>query len=67
VGHDHSAAAVTTAAKLIHGITASLLACKIRECKEFEFHLPIRNTVIEKLKVTLPEVSNNLHQDLAIA
>jgi hypothetical protein len=41
VGHDHSPAAVPSAAKLVHSIT-------------------IWNTIVQKLKVTFPKVTDNL-------
>ena len=68
VGHDHTPAAVAAATKLVHGITTRLLASgKSRPVKYIGSHSPIGNSIIKKLEVTLPKVSDNLHQDLAIA
>lgn len=57
VGHDHAPAAVTAEFKLVHGISEGLL---VYDPRLETMRLPVRNVVVNKLEVALPDVANDL-------
>ena len=61
VRHDHSAAAVSLASELVHGIT---VAQKSATAFLTEFYLradlPIRSSFVNEFQISLPEVTNDL-------
>ena len=62
MGHDHSAAAVSFATKLVHGITIWARVSGRLPVETFvgRDNLPICGSFIDELQISLPKVTNDL-------